>query len=256
MAAGINWICISMDGADAEMYNKIRIGSNFERVCENVANIARLRTGNIPKTMINFVLMDLNADQMEEMVQLAARLGVAQLNFKQCDVIRGQEGKGFGLFASEESSEIRRLQKSLEKARRLAKKLNVRTTAFAFTPQELAVCEQDPRDSLFIGYDGTVAPCINLALGGLTTFLGDEVTIPSVHYGRLPGEDLMDLWETESCQSYRNKFQQRVEKHDSIIVNGLLGGGSKNRSKVMREAQAAMPQPPRGCNVCHYLYNI
>ena len=256
LAAGINWMCISMDGADAEMYNKIRVGSNFERVCENVVNIARLRTGNTPKTMINYVLMDLNAHQMEDMLQLAARLGVDQLNFKQCDVIRGQHGKGFGLFASEESREIRRLQKALEKARRLAKKLNVETTAFAFTPQELAVCEQDPRDSLFIGYDGTVAPCINLALGGPTTFLGEEVIMPSVHYGRLPGDDLMDLWETESCQFYRNKFRQRVEKHDSIIVNGLLGGGSKNRSKVMREARAAMPQPPKGCNVCHYLYDI
>ena len=256
LAAGINWICISMDGADAEMYNKIRVGSNFDRVCENVANIARLRTGNIPKTMINFVLMDLNAHQMEDIVQLAAHLGVDQLNFKQCDVIRGREGKGFGLFAPEESRKTRRLQKSLEKARRLARKLNVQTTAFAFTPQELAVCDQDPRDSLFIGYDGTVAPCINLALGGPTTFLGEDVNMPSVHYGRLPGEDLMDLWETDSCQFYRSQFQQRVEKQDRIIVNGLLGGGTKNRSKVMKEARAAMPQPPRGCNVCHYLYDI
>ena len=254
--AGINWICISMDGATAEMYNKIRVGSNFDQVCENVANIARLRTGNIPKTMINFVLMDINAYQMEEIVQLAARLGVDQLNFKQCDVIRDQEGKGFGLFASQESREIRRLQKSLEKARRLAKKLKVETTAFGFTPQELAVCEQDPRDSLFIRYDGTMAPCINLALGGPTTFLGAEETMPSVHYGRLPGDDLMDLWETESCQFYRNKFQERVEKHDNIIMNGLLGGGGGNRSKVLQEARQAMPEPPRGCNVCHYLYNI
>ena len=54
LAAGINWICISMDGATAEMYHKIRIGSNFERVCENVANIARLRTGNIPKNHDQF----------------------------------------------------------------------------------------------------------------------------------------------------------------------------------------------------------
>ena len=156
--AGINWICISMDGATAKVYNKIRVGSNFDQVCDNVASIGRLRVGNIPKTMINFVLMDINAHQMEEMVQLAARLGVDQLNFKHCDVIRGQEGKGFGLFASRETGEIRRLQKLLEKARRLAKKLNVETTAFAFTPQELAVCEQDPRDSLYIRYDGTGAP--------------------------------------------------------------------------------------------------
>jgi short-subunit dehydrogenase/MoaA/NifB/PqqE/SkfB family radical SAM enzyme len=254
--AGINWICISMDGATAEMYNKIRVGSNFDRVCENVANIARLRAGKIPKTMINFVLMDMNTHQMEAIVQLAARLGVDQVNFKQCDVIRGHEGKGFGLFASEETREIRRLQKLLEKARRLARKLKVETTAFAFTPDELAVCEQDPRDSLFIRYDGTVAPCINLALGGPTTFLGEAVTMPSVHYGRLPDDNLMDLWEAESCRFYRDKFQERVEKQERVILNSLVGGSGGNRSKVLQEARKAMPQPPQGCNVCHYLYDI
>ncbi len=256
LAAGINWICISMDGADAEMYNQIRVGSNFNRVCENVANISRLRSNKVPKTMLNFVIMDINAHQMEDIVKLADRLGVDQINFKQCDVIRDQEGKGFGLFASEETKEIRRLQKSLDKARRLAKKLDIETTAFAFTPEELAVCEQDPRDSLFIRYDGTVAPCINLALGGPTTFLGEEVTIPSVHYGKLPQDDLMDLWETESCQFYRQIFQERVEKFDNIIMNGLLGSSGSNRVKVMRQAREAMPDPPKGCNVCHYLYDI
>ena len=254
--AGIDWICISMDGATAEMYNKIRVGSNFDDVCENVANIARLRSGNLPKTMINFVLMDMNVEQMEEMVRLADRLGVDQLNFKQCDVIRDQAGKGFGLFAAEETGVIRRLKKSLDKARRLAKKLNIETTAFAFTPQELAVCEQDPRDSLYIRYDGTVAPCINLALGGPTTFLGKELTMPSVHYGQLPEDDLMNLWETESCQFYREKFKERVAKHDHVIMNGLLAGGGGNRAKVLKEAREAMPDPPKGCNVCHYLYDI
>ncbi len=254
--AGINWMCISMDGATAEMYHKIRVGSDFERVCENVASIARLRNSQVPKTMINFVLMDINAHQMEAIVQLAARLGVDQVNFKQCDVIRGHEGKGLGLFASEETRQIRRLQKSLEKARRLAKKLNVETTAFAFTPQELAVCEQDPRDSLFILHDGTVAPCINLALGGPTTFLGKEVTMPSVHYGKLPGDDLMDLWQTESCRFYRKKFQERVEKYDNSIMNGLVGGAGGNRAKALKDACEAMPEPPGGCNVCHYLYDI
>ncbi len=42
-AAGINWICVSLDGADAEHYEKIRIGSYFEQVCENLSALAELR---------------------------------------------------------------------------------------------------------------------------------------------------------------------------------------------------------------------
>ncbi len=254
--AGVDWICISIDAADARLYEAIRIGSDFERVCENVANIAAMRAGNVPKTMINFVLMDLNFHQVEDIVRLASRLGVDQINFKQCEVIRGERGKGHGLFEAKETKDIRRLKKSLEKARRLAKKLNMTTTAFAFTPEERAVCDQDPRDSLFIRYDGVAAPCINLAIGGPTTFLGDEVEIPNVHYGRLPDADLMELWQTKTCKFHRDRFEQRARAHDQALVDGMLNSSGSNRLKVLEAAKNAMPEPPQGCNVCHYLYDI
>jgi len=254
--AGVNWICISMDGADAETYEKIRIGSNFKRVCENVANIAQLRTGGLPKTMINFVLMDLNFHQIEDIVRLTARLGVDQVNFKQCDVIRGTSGKGHGLFGANETREISRLKKKLAKARRLAKKLNILSTASPFTPEELAVCDQDPRDSLFIRYDGIVAPCINLAIGGPSAFLGKEVMLPNVHYGRLPQDDLMDLWQSNACKFYREQFEQRVEKYEAALLARLTGFSGASGLKTLQEAREAMPEPPKGCNVCHYLYDI
>ena len=256
LAAGIDWICISMDGATAEMYNKIRVGSDFERVCTNVGNIAELRSGKTPKTMINFVLMHLNFHQVEDIVHLAARLGIDQVNFKQCDVIRGDAGKDMGLFGPRETREIKKLKRSLDKARRLARKLNILTTSFPFTPQERPVCDQDPRDSMFIRYDGTAAPCINLAIGGPTTFLGEDVTMPSVHYGRLPEMDLMELWQSDSCKLYRQQFERRVERHDGTIVDLLMGSGGSNREKALQAARQAMPEPPQGCNVCHYLYDI
>jgi MoaA/NifB/PqqE/SkfB family radical SAM enzyme len=254
--AGLDWICISMDGADAQMYEKIRIGSNFKRVCENVANIAELRTGSLPKTMINFVLMDLNFHQVEDIVRLTARLGVDQINFKQCDVSRGASGKGHGLFGIKETEEIRRLEKKLAKARHLAKKLNIMSTASSFTPEEQPVCAQDPRDSLFIRYDGLVAPCINLAIGGPTTFLGKEVVMPNVHYGRLPHDDLMDLWQSDASRFYRQQFEHRAKKYDAAIIMRLMGSSGAGRLKALQEAQDTLPQPPGGCNVCHYLYDV
>jgi MoaA/NifB/PqqE/SkfB family radical SAM enzyme len=256
LAAGLDWVCISMDGATADLYEKIRIGSSFDRVYENVSSIAELREAKTPKTMINFVIMDINIHQMEEIVRLAAQLGVDQVNFKQCEVIRGESGKSHGLFGPKETREIRRLKKSLDKARRLAKKLNILTTAFAFTPDELPVCEQDPRKSMFIRYDGAVAPCINLAIGGPTTFLGKETTIPSVLYGRLPDDDLLDLWNSDICNMYRQKFEQRVKKHDETMINHLIGSSGSNRARTLQAAKEAMPEPPSGCNVCHYLYDI
>ena len=254
--AGVDWICISMDGATADMYNKIRIGSDFERVSTNIGNIAELRTGKMPKTMINFVLMHINFHQVEEILRLAERLGIDQVNYKQCDVIRGNAGRGLGLFGQKETREIRQLKKSLEKAKRLARKLKIQTTALSFTPQERPVCDQDPRDSMFIRYDGTAAPCINLAIGGPTTFIGKDVTMPSVHYGRLPEMNLMELWQSDTCKFYRQQFKHRVEKHDGTIVDFLVRSSGSNRERTLKAARQAMPESPKGCNVCHYLYDI
>lgn len=255
--AGLDWICFSVDGADAAVYESIRIGSNFEIVLKNIANLCRARGGNTPKTMINFVIMANNAHQMEEIVRLAARLGVDQVNFKQCDVIRGENGKGMGLFAHDKTGEIKALEKKLSQALKVGKKLEIRTTAFSFIPEELPVCAQDPRNSVFIRHDGIVAPCINLAIGGPTTFLGREVTMPSVHYGRLPDKDIETLWESDPCRFYRERFEKRVRANEE----GFLQVDQSERSllKLKAAEQAAidaMPEAPEGCRVCHYLYGI
>ena len=109
---------------------------------------------------------------------------------------------------------------------------------------------------MFVRYDGTVAPCINLAIGGSTTFLGEDVEMPSAHYGQLPQDDLLGLWNSDKCKFYRQRFKHRVQKHDQVLTNQLIGSSGSNRQKALQEAQNAMPEPPKGCNVCHYLYDI
>jgi len=257
--AELDWICFSIDGSTPDIYRKIRQGSDFDRVCNNLMNITKLRRNRIPKTpkiMINFVLMTVSFHQVEEIVRLAAHLGVDQVNFKQCDVIRGKQGKDLGLFAAKESKEIRRLSKNLSKARRLARKLKVLTTFFPFTPEELPVCEQDPRNFIFVRHDGAVTSCINLAIGGPTTFFGKESAMPTVHYGFLPDSDLEDLWQSDVCLYYRDRFQHRVQAYEKTIINSLIGSSGSNRQKILRAARDAMPEAPEGCKVCHYLYNV
>ncbi len=256
IAAGLDWICISVDGARKEEYEAIRIGSHFDKVCENVANFSALRTGKIPKMMINFVMMSHNFHQVEDIVRLAAKLGVDQVNFKQCEVIRGEHGKGHGLFGKEETREIRQWKKQLDKALRLAKKLNIRTTASPFTPMEKPVCDQDPRDSVFISYEGDLAPCINLIKGGPTMFLGEEAVMPSVCYGRLPNVDLSDLMGNETCKRYREQFHERSSAYERVFVRALMSDSSSSPATLMQTALKEMPEPPEGCKSCHYLCGI
>lgn len=256
LQAGLDWIGFSVDGATAEIYEKIRKGSDFQKVCNNITAVSNLRDGKTPRIRINFVLMSENCHQVEDIVRLAAELGVDQVNFKQCDVVRGEHGRGYGLFESKETRKVHRLKNALNKARRLAKKLGIETTAFSFVPDELPVCAQDPRDSLFIRHDGHVAPCINLANGGPSTFLGKDVTIPTVYYGRLPEQDLLEMWETESCRFYRKRFEQRSKTYDAVIAGSSFEASLIKLEETLTAAREAMPEAPKGCMVCHYLYDI
>jgi len=256
ISAGLDWICVSIDAADKAEYERIRIGSDFEKVCANLANIAAIRSDRTPRTMINFVMMASNVHQLEDMVRLAASLGVDQVNFRQCGVIRGEHGKGLGVFETTQTPQARRGQKALAKAQKLATSLGVQTTASSFSPNQRPVCEQDPRDSMFIRHDGSVAPCISLVNGGVTTFLGTEVTMPSVHYGRLPDDDLMALWDASPCTFYRERFRQRVREYEATFVESLLGDSLRTPERLHREALKRMAEAPEGCRVCHYLYGI
>jgi len=74
---------------------------------------------------------------------------VDRINFKQCDVIRAVNRQELGLFDQRRKKQIIALEKQLKKARRLADRLGVETTAFSFFPDELPVCDQDPVHSLY-----------------------------------------------------------------------------------------------------------
>jgi MoaA/NifB/PqqE/SkfB family radical SAM enzyme len=130
------------------------------------------------------------------------------------------------------------------------------TTASSFLPEERPVCEQDPRNSMFIRYDGLVAPCINLANSGPTVFLGEEVVLPDVHYGTLPQCDLQDLWQSELCGFYRRTFEARTKEYDDVFMEGLMGDSRRTPERMLEIAVKRMPEPPKGCEICHYLYGI
>ena len=256
IAAGADWIGLSAEGARAETYEGIRRGADFETFCRNVRRLTGMRRGKVPRVLFNVVMMPSNIEELGDIVRLAANLRVDQVNFKQCDVVRGGAERDFGLFASHADRRIRRHQKALAKARRLARQLGLQTTAYAFVPDELPVCDQDPRSSVFIRCDGRVSPCINLAIGGPSCFLGEDVVMPTVHYGRLPQEDLTALWQTPSCRLYRTRFEERVTAYDRALMRADIPPSLLKLAQTFEKARGAMPEAPPGCRTCHYLYDI
>lgn len=71
--AGLDRIIFSFDGATKETYEKIRRGSNFERVIENIKNLVRLREERgleRPLVRVQMVKMEENKKEIEDFIQL------------------------------------------------------------------------------------------------------------------------------------------------------------------------------------------
>lgn len=252
----LDWIGVSIDAAEKEIYERIRKGSDFDTVCSAIRSFSRMRHGDRPLVMINFVIMDLNLGQLEDIIRLAQLLGVDQVNFKQCDVVRDDYGRSLGLFEETKSRQTLKLQKKLGKARRLAKKLGIRTTAFSFHPDQQPVCDQDPRSSLFIRFDGIVAPCINLAYGGSSTFFNKNVVLPDNHFGNVVATPAESIWTAENCLSFRRCFDQREAHYEASLAAADFGHDLVKFNKALDQAVQAMVEAPPGCRSCHYLYGI
>jgi len=254
--AGLDWIGFSLDGATADVYEAIRPGADFKRVCGSIAGISRLKQGRCPQIILNFVMMTVNVHQLSDLVRLAADLGVDRINFKQCDVIRAVNRKDLGLFGQRREKQIITLEKQVKKARRLAERLGVETTAFSFYPDELPVCGQDPVHSLFVARDGSVAPCINTAYGGASRFFEKPVILPRLVFGRLPEQDLMAIWQSERCVSFRERFAQRDQAYSMVLGRSQFEASLIKLEEAFKDARDAMPPAAQGCRVCHYLYNV
>lgn len=79
---GVGRVEFSIDGASAAVYERIRVGSSFEKVMRNIETLTAFKAkkgSRLPLLRFNFVMMKSNIHQLPELVDLAARLGVAEV---------------------------------------------------------------------------------------------------------------------------------------------------------------------------------
>jgi radical SAM protein with 4Fe4S-binding SPASM domain len=77
--SGMHQISISIDAATKQTYERIRVGSDFDRLLSNIRALneaKRLVGSRHPHLNFNFVLMRSNVHELPALIQLAHRLGV------------------------------------------------------------------------------------------------------------------------------------------------------------------------------------
>lgn len=80
---GLHGLTVSVDAACPETYEKIRVGSDWERLMQNLHDFQRIKRklgSQTPHLELDFVMMKTNIRELPEFVDLAAKLGATAVN--------------------------------------------------------------------------------------------------------------------------------------------------------------------------------
>jgi MoaA/NifB/PqqE/SkfB family radical SAM enzyme/2-polyprenyl-3-methyl-5-hydroxy-6-metoxy-1,4-benzoquinol methylase len=89
--SGVDWISISFDGASKEVYERIRTGSSYEKVLENLRFLSSTRDKKKTGLSAVCVVMRENLQEMDNFVELFYEFGFDSVVFKPLDVISKKE---------------------------------------------------------------------------------------------------------------------------------------------------------------------
>lgn len=228
--SGLARINVSLDAATAELYERIRIGSSFERVLENLRILMEERqqvgTG-LPEVRIVMVLMRQNLEEVPAVVRLASQFGVGEVFVQYLCHDFGEESLPLAYRPMREFVDRQMISNGMRdqvrdvyrEARLVAASCGVDLRlplAGLGQPRELRHGERRcdwPWSGMYFSYDGQAMPCCmiatpdRLSLGNATTQTVQEIwDSPGYHDFRRQLDSPEPPAICRSCSVYRRLF--------------------------------------------------
>ncbi|MGW5670044.1 radical SAM/SPASM domain-containing protein [Micromonospora sp. NPDC003776] len=229
VASGVGWMHVSLDGARAEAYERVRDGADFDTVVANLAGLVaakRAAGSDTPWIRVVFVAMRDTVDELPELVRLLGRIGVDELHvqnlshsfsdadpagrYAQIREFTADQALWTGVDAERAAGAFAR---AAAEADRLGVRLRLpRTAAPQPGPAGGPGCSW-PWDASYITSTGVVQPCC-MVMGDDRVRLGTvgERSFPEIWYGeeyrefrrRLTGDTPPQV--CQGCSLYRRTF--------------------------------------------------
>ncbi|MGH8674305.1 MAG: radical SAM protein [Burkholderiales bacterium] len=246
---GLDLLAVSIAGATAATHEAIRVGSDFDRLVENLRRFIALRNARQaakPKVEVFFLMTPANLGELPAAVELAARLGADELVATNLDYVMTPELDA--LRAWSDAPPEPALRRALDEARAAAARTGIAFRPYSLERREMAVCDLDPLRILFVSADGSVSPCVYTALTGQPQiprhFAGKQFSIPPVCFGNVNETPLMEIWNATGYRAFRQLFARRVLGARSMALGAFAGAGADDE-------EAPAPEP---CRTCPKLY--
>jgi MoaA/NifB/PqqE/SkfB family radical SAM enzyme len=209
----LDMVVISLDGAQAETYEKLRPGADFHRVTAKVAALCSRKRSlgrERPEVVLRFLKMRPNLAELPEFLRLAASLGVDRVNAPNLDFIPVPEMEPLSLWSpGPPDSEIEAILRAAEAE---AEVLKMPFRNFSLSPHfDLRVCEANPLRNAFVTASGEVAPCVYLGLpvaGPFTRrYFNKSYQTGNYSYGNVREHGFLKLFQQRAYLNFIDYFK-------------------------------------------------
>lgn len=193
--ADINELQISVDGADAETFEKIRRGSVFDRVAANIKLVnAYQREKGVDRTKMWTVVQRDNEHQLERLVDFAAELGFTNQVFMVNLIDWGMDKwhDTNSQITVENSLDPSRLFALIGRGEKLGVKVRFWSASDKYSSKKRETMCQWPFERAYVGSDMRVVPCC--MIGNPDVF---EIG------ASMRGKSFTEVWQSKEYDDFR-----------------------------------------------------
>ncbi len=251
---GLDYITVSMAGSAKETHERIRVGSEFDKICENVralSNLKRAFKTKKPEVNLSFLMTKGNIGELPGFIEVAKSMDADRVTAPNLSYVATPLHDSMKAFSCDKTSE--NLDK-IKEAEYRAGEHGIAFRAYPLGMEEVFICEEDPLANVYISSDGYVSPCVylNFPIENIPRiFCGKNYAVKRTYFGNIAREDLFDIWNKEEYKEFRQKYRKRAELLMNIPLD--FGDIQKLREKIEKLRDAPLPEV---CKTCYKAYGI
>ena len=216
----VNWMFVSIDGADPGTFSGIRVGGDLGKVINNCRNFVKMRAEyrtpeyNGPFLSTTFTMNRSNMPEVPEFVELASDVGFDQIHIKNQDVVSKPDDVQQILFPfSDDQPDIPydELEAKFAQARSIALERGTTLLLPTFEHGFTNTCNPMQQGGVYVAATGEVSPCVNL--GHPTPRMmpdGSHIENSGQVFGNLHDQGFDEIWKTGKWTKFRQEFDQGI----------------------------------------------
>ena len=203
-------ICISLAGTTARTHNRIRKGTDFNKIISNLERLCKIegeKKTEAPAVHLAYLMLKSNFHELKEIIPLAKRIGAKQIVASNLTLLVDPELSPEAIFNDTVGTDYYR--NTLDEIRDRAARENIIFDYHGPGLDDVSVrCRENVHRACVINVEGEVVPCVftNPVLSSYYTFKDQSLPLRGMSFGNIRSESLTRIWNKKEYARFRALF--------------------------------------------------